>query len=133
MLRRKRERLDAAGWTVGAAREFLGLSEAEARFIELKLGLSGSLREHRRRLRLSQENLAKRLRCSQSHGAKMEAGDPSVSMDLLVPCNYDIASAMMAHVATHSTSGASGVGGTGALQDDSCRGRPACQVDLASG
>ena len=84
MLRRKRERLDAAGWTVGAAREFLGLSEAEARFIELKLGLSGSLREHRRRLRLSQDNLAKRLHCSQSRVAKMEAGDPSVSMDLLV-------------------------------------------------
>jgi len=84
MLRKKRGRLDGAGWTVGAASEFLGLSEAETGFIELKLGLSGSLRERRRGLRLSQANLAKRLRCSQSRVAKMEAGDPSVSLDLLV-------------------------------------------------
>lgn len=84
MLGKKKARLDAAGWTVGSAREFLGLSEAETGFIELKLGLSGSLRERRRGLRLSQANLAKRLHCSVSRVAKMEAGDPSISMDLLV-------------------------------------------------
>ena len=84
MLRTKRKRPDEAGWTAGSAREFLGLSEAETGFIELKLGLSGSLRERRRGLRLSQANLAKRLRCSASRVAKMEAGDPSVSLDLLV-------------------------------------------------
>lgn len=84
MLRKKRGRLDGAGWTVGAASEFLGLAEAEAGFIELKLGLSGSLRERRRGLRLSQANFAKRLHCSVSRVTKMEAGDPSVSLDLLV-------------------------------------------------
>jgi ribosome-binding protein aMBF1 (putative translation factor) len=84
MQKRKRARLKAAGWTVGSAKEFLGLSDAEAAMIELKLGLSRALREWRKRGRLSQEELAKRLRSSQSRVAKMEAGDPSVSMDLLV-------------------------------------------------
>jgi len=80
----KREKLKAAGWAVGSVREFLGLSDADAALIEMKLSLSRSLRERRQRRGLSQVELAKRLRSSQSRVAKMEAGDPSVSMDLLV-------------------------------------------------
>ncbi|HEX9689005.1 MAG TPA: helix-turn-helix domain-containing protein [Thermoanaerobaculia bacterium] len=84
MQKGKRARLEAAGWVVGTAREFLGLSDAEAALIETKILLSRALRARRRRQRLSQEELARRLRSSQSRVAKMEAGDPSVSMDLLV-------------------------------------------------
>ncbi len=84
MKSRKRTRLEAAGWTVGSAQDFLGLSDAEAALIELKLALSAALRDQRKRRRLSQAQLARRLRSSQSRVAKMEAGDPSVSMDLLV-------------------------------------------------
>lgn len=84
MKKSKREKLKAAGWAVGSVREFLGLSDADAALIEMKLSLSRSLRERRQRRGLSQVELAKRLRSSQSRVAKMEAGDPSVSMDLLV-------------------------------------------------
>jgi len=84
MQKGKRARLEAAGWVVGTAKEFLGLSDAEAALIETKILLSRALRDRRRRQRLSQEELARRLRSSQSRVAKMEAGDPSVSMDLLV-------------------------------------------------
>jgi DNA-binding XRE family transcriptional regulator len=84
MRKQKRARLQAAGWAVGSAQDFLGLSDAEAAVIELKLALSRSLREQRARRGLSQAALAKHLRSSQSRVAKMEAGDPSVSMDLLV-------------------------------------------------
>src|SRR5947199_2918277 len=80
----KREKLKAAGWAVGSVQEFLGLSDAEAALIEMKLSLSSSLRERRQRRGVSQMELAKRLHSSQSRVAKMEAGDPSVSMDLLV-------------------------------------------------
>ena len=80
----KREKLEAAGWAVGSAQEFLGLSDADAALIELKLALSRSLRDRRLRRGLSQVELAKRIRSSQSRVAKMESGDPSVSMDLLV-------------------------------------------------
>jgi len=50
----------------------------------LKLVLRDQFRERRRRLRLSQQAVAKRLGSSQSRVAKMEAGDPSVSLDLLI-------------------------------------------------
>lgn len=84
MDRRKKARLQSAGWVVGSAEDFLGLTEAESALIELKLTLSRLHRERRERVGLSQHALAKRLHSSQSRVAKMEAGDPSVSMDLLV-------------------------------------------------
>jgi hypothetical protein len=84
MDRRKKQRLEAAGWRVGSAEEFLGLAAAEAALIELKLGLSDALRTRRTERRLSQVQLAKRLGSSQSRVAKMEAADGSVSLDLLV-------------------------------------------------
>ena len=84
MRKSTRARLEAAGWAVGSVKEFLGLSEADAVLIEMKLALSRSLRDRRQQRGLSQMELAKRLRSSQSRVAKMEAGDPSVSMDLLV-------------------------------------------------
>lgn len=80
----KRKKLEAAGWKVGSAREFLGLSDEEGAFVELKLTLSSSLKECRTSQGLSQTDLAKRLRSSQSRVAKMEASDPAVSVDLLI-------------------------------------------------
>jgi DNA-binding XRE family transcriptional regulator len=80
----KRKKLERAGWTVGSAEEFLGLSAEEAAFVELKLALSERLRARRTELGLSQSALARRLGSSQSRVAKMEASDPSVSLDLLV-------------------------------------------------
>jgi len=84
MNKNKRERLHRAGWTIGSVTEFLGLTEAEAALVELKLTLSRRLKERRSRSRLSQGQLAKLLGSSQSRVAKMEAGDPSVSIDLLI-------------------------------------------------
>jgi DNA-binding XRE family transcriptional regulator len=84
MNKNKRERLRRAGWTIGSVTEFLGLTEAEAALVELKLTLSRRLKERRSRSRLSQGQLAKLLGSSQSRVAKMEAGDPSVSIDLLI-------------------------------------------------
>ena len=84
MNREKRKRLERAGWRVGTVQEFLGLSEAEAALVEVKISLSAKLREQRRRRDLSQQALAKLLGSSQSRVAKIEAGDPSVSLDLLL-------------------------------------------------
>ena len=79
----KRRRLEAAGFRVGSASEFLGLSDAENALVEMKLALSANLRRCRTQKHLSQTALARRLKSSQSRVAKMEAGDPSVSFDLL--------------------------------------------------
>jgi len=84
MLEEKRKRLAAKGWKSGSAADFLGLSPEEERYVELRLRLSQGVRERRQRRRLTQAELARTLRSSQSRVAKMEAGDPSVSIDLLV-------------------------------------------------
>jgi len=80
----KREALEAKGWKVGSVAEFLGLSETESALLELKLALGRSLRERRTKQGVTQIELARRLGSSQSRVAKMEAADPSVSLDLLV-------------------------------------------------
>ena len=80
----KRTKLQAAGWAVGDAADFLHLSPAEAAYVELKLSLSQALRRSRSTRKLTQTELAKRLGSSQSRVAKMEAGDPTVSADLLL-------------------------------------------------
>lgn len=80
----KRKRLEAAGWKVGSTADFLELSPEEAAFVELKLRLSDSLKKRRKNQKLSQDALAKKIRSSQSRVAKMEAGDPTVSIDLLI-------------------------------------------------
>lgn len=80
----KRAKLKAAGWSVGDAGDFLDLTDEERAFIETKLALAEGVRSHRARRKLSQAQLAERLGSSQSRVAKMEAADPSVSVDLMV-------------------------------------------------
>ena len=80
----KRKRLESKGWKIGSTKEFLSLSREEVAYVELKLALSRVLQEFRRRKRLTQHELARRLKSSQSRVAKMEAGDPSVSLDLII-------------------------------------------------
>ena len=80
----KRKKLENAGWKVGGIEDFLGLSAEEAEFIEMKLALSRFLKQSRLKKKLSQVAFANRIDSSQSRVAKMEAGDPSVSIDLLM-------------------------------------------------
>ena len=80
----KRRALEADGWKVGTTREFLRLSEQEAALIDLKLTLGRALKERRTSQRLSQAAVAARIRSSQSRVAKMESGDSTVSIDLLM-------------------------------------------------
>ena len=84
MRKTKKERLEKKGWKVCTASEFLDLTAEESAYIEMKLRLSENLRTRRRRRNLSQVELAKLIKSSQSRVAKMEGGDPSVSLDLLI-------------------------------------------------
>ena len=84
MENRKRVQLEKAGWKVGSTDEFLGLSREESEYLELKYNLARELVEKRNALGLSQVAVAQKIKSSQSRVAKMEAGDPSVSIDLLV-------------------------------------------------
>jgi DNA-binding XRE family transcriptional regulator len=80
----KRKKLETSGWKVGSVDEFLGLTPEESAYIEMKLALSNALKERRLKSKLSQVELAKLIKSSQSRIAKMEAGDPSISIDLLM-------------------------------------------------
>lgn len=84
MQQSKRKALTKKGWKTGAAKEFLELSDEELAVIELKLALGNALKQRRQKQRLTQTAFAKTIASSQSRVAKMEAGDPSVSLDLLV-------------------------------------------------
>ena len=80
----KKNRLEKKGWQVGTVAEFLDLTADESAYIEMKIALSQSVRARREDKRLTQMQLAKLLKSSQSRVAKIEAGDKSVSLDLLV-------------------------------------------------
>lgn len=84
MDRKRREKLKKAGWKIGDTQEFLNLSDEEMAYIDLKILLAQALLAKRKSLKLSQETFAEILHSSQSRIAKMEAGDPTVSLDLLI-------------------------------------------------
>ena len=84
MDKNKMKRLKARGWKVGDAKELLGLSDAELTYIELKLAFARGLRDRRAGRKMTQVDLAQKIKSSQSRVAKMEAGDPTVSLDLLI-------------------------------------------------
>jgi ribosome-binding protein aMBF1 (putative translation factor) len=84
----KKKRLKEAGWNTGSVAEFLELTPEESALIEIKVRLTELVKKARARRNLSQMALAKRLGSSQSRVAKIEAGDPSVSLDLLVRASF---------------------------------------------
>lgn len=79
-----RKRLEADGWKIGDTQEFLGLSDEEMAYIDMRIAISNAIRDRRETVGLTQRALATRIGSSQSRVAKMEAGDASVSLDLLV-------------------------------------------------
>lgn len=80
----QKKRLESVGWKSSSVQEILGLDKADMEYIEMKLALSRRLRELRAKKNLTQTSLATALETSQSRVAKMEKGDPTVSIDLLL-------------------------------------------------
>src|SRR5947207_9222101 len=83
MKKEKRAALEAAGWRFGNAADFLKLTDDERRLVDLRLAVSRAIRGRREELCLTQKQLAAKLKSSQSRVAKMEAGLPDVSLDLM--------------------------------------------------
>jgi DNA-binding XRE family transcriptional regulator len=84
MNKEKQKRLEKKGWKFGSAKEFLNISDEESAYIELKIKLSSNLRKLRKEQNITQIEFAKILKSSQSRVAKIETGDPSVSLDLII-------------------------------------------------
>lgn len=83
MNRQKKKRLEAAGFRVGEAQEFLQLSDQEMALIDLKVRLIRMLRSARLASGMTQHELACRIGSSQSRVAKMESASPDVTLDLI--------------------------------------------------
>ncbi len=64
--------------------EFLGLTPEDEAIIAIRLALHRKLKETRVRSGLTQTALAQRIGSSQSRVAKAEAGDASISLELLI-------------------------------------------------
>ena len=75
MKKSKRAALEAHGWRLGDTADFLALTPEEAALVETKSALSGSVRDRRTKQGLSQADLARRLKSSQSRVAKIEAAE----------------------------------------------------------
>ena len=80
----KRKKLRAVGWRTVSIKAFLQLSYEEAMLVEFRLDLVDAVKASRQKRGLSQIDLAQRMSSSASRVAKMESGDPSVSLDLMV-------------------------------------------------
>ena len=80
----KKKKLEAAGWKVGSAAEFLELSEAEEMLVNMKVALAKHVKAMRQQKKITQQQLAKMIGSSQSRVAKLETADRSVSMELLI-------------------------------------------------
>ena len=84
MKQSKRRRLEAKGWKFGSAKDLLNLTDEDVDYIELHFSLAALLTKRRKSLGYTQTDVADLISSSQSRVAKMEAGDPSVSVDLLI-------------------------------------------------
>lgn len=83
MNKAKRKAVEAAGFTLMDAEDFLELTEEERRLVDLKVALSKVVREQRLKRHMTQSEMAKRLKTSQSRIAKLEAASPGISLDLM--------------------------------------------------
>lgn len=78
----QKKRLEAAGWKVGSASDFLELDETEAALVAIRVSLAESIRVRRGKAKLTQAQVAKRAGTTQARVAKAEHANPEVSLDL---------------------------------------------------
>jgi len=68
------------GWTEGSVQDLLGLTEDEAAIVEMRVRLAEKVREKRRARRITQKELARRIRSTQPRVARLERADASIEM-----------------------------------------------------
>lgn len=84
MEKKKRKTLEEKGFRIGSAAEFLELTPEEETYIDIRLDISNLVKSQRAIKGWTQEQLAQAIGSSQSRIAKLEGGDPGISMDLMI-------------------------------------------------
>jgi predicted XRE-type DNA-binding protein len=80
----KRKALEAAGWKIGDATDFLGMSAEERQLLDARVKIAAAIRQLRQTKRLSQKELGAKLKTTQPRVAKIERAASDVSMDQLI-------------------------------------------------
>jgi transcriptional regulator with XRE-family HTH domain len=80
----KRKALEAAGWRFGDAADFLGMTDEERQLFDARVEAALAVRRQRQARKLSQKQLAGRLKTSQPRVAKIERAAPDVSLDQIL-------------------------------------------------
>jgi predicted XRE-type DNA-binding protein len=80
----KRKAIEAAGWKVGDAADFLEMSDEERQLLDTRVALALAIRAQREASKLSQKELGARMKTTQPRVAKIERAASDVSMDQLV-------------------------------------------------
>ena len=80
----KRKAIEAVGWKVGDAADFLEMSDEERQLLDTRVALALAIRDQRKASKLSQKQLAARLKTTQPRVAKIERAASDVSLDQLV-------------------------------------------------
>ena len=81
---KKRKQLEDKGFRVGTAADFLELTPEEETYIDIRLDISSLVKAQRVKRGWTQEQLARAIGSSQSRVAKIEGGDPGISLDLMI-------------------------------------------------
>ena len=84
MNKEKQKALEAAGWVFEDAEDFLELTAEERAIVEMRVQLSRAIRALREKQKLTQAQLAKKMKTSQPRVNKIEAGSPGVSLEQLL-------------------------------------------------
>jgi ribosome-binding protein aMBF1 (putative translation factor) len=80
----KQKALEAAGWRFGDAADLLEMTDEERQLLDVRVEAALAVRRQRKALKLSQEQLASRIKTSQPRIAKIERAAPDVSLDQIL-------------------------------------------------
>ena len=68
------------GWTEGSVQDLLDLTDEEAAIVEMRVRLAERVRKRRQSQRITQKDLARRMRSTQPRVARLEQADASIEM-----------------------------------------------------
>ena len=80
----KRKALEAAGWKFGDAADFLAMTDEERQMLDLRVDAALAVRRQREAMKLSQQELARRIHTSQPRIAKIEKAAKDVTLDQIL-------------------------------------------------